>query len=541
MTLRAVRAARSVRAIGLMAALALVVATAATAAHAADSAPATGGDAPGAKAPKTGPKGGRRKPRSKRPPPPPGPDGTGPPGSADVQVNGEIAALHAAPWQGDVAHVAPSDHGAFVRNNENTLVLLTGKGCHLCKRIEREFSRADWLARTVELPVKFAQVETNSEEGTALLKLLNVGALPVMFLNSNKGKKHEFIDEWWSAEPLVADVQRRLGQPQVLPPVRELEAVSELGRWLFDRANDQGTFATTAVAFMPHGGRHIPALHAENEACASVFDNAALNIVFDDEVAFRSRPRFARVTDVEVIKAFGMPVDHASLVVYKDFDEGKAIFNGTCGAAVEDTIDFVKSEATPRVVVANHGNIRDYMSYGTGIIHVFVPDQSLDDPRVSKGILTTMQKLMRSLEADKVIERGEFTLFVSNGHQYHNWATDYGLTKHELPAVGMDVVTRFSRYALPKLSTASIVEPYVPTEAPEDSEDAPTPDPVTGLLPEIPILPEALVEFDLDEIARGVAAVLNREQEPVVTYAKAKKDAAAGGAQQESAEEPKSE
>lgn len=535
MTLRAVRTARSVRAIGLMAALALVVATAATAANAADSSAATGGDAPHSKASKVGPKGGRRKPRARRPPPPPGPDGTGPPGSADVQVNGEIAALHAAPWQGDVVDVAPSDHGAFVRNNDNTLILLTGKGCHLCKRIEREFSRAEWLARTVELPVKFAQVETNSDEGTALLKLLNVGALPVMFLNSNKGKQHEFIDEWWSAEPLVADVQRRLGQPQVLPPVRELEDVSELGRWLFDRANDQGVFATTAVAFMPHGGRHIPALHAENEACAAVFDNAALNVAFDTSVAFRSRPRFARVTHFDVVKAFGMPVDRPSLVVYKDFDEGKAIFNGTCGAAVEDTIEFIKSEATPRVVVANHGNIRDHMSHGTGVIHVFVPDQSLDDPRVAKSILTKMQKLMRSLEADKVVERGEFTLFVSNGHQYHNWATDYGLTKYELPAVGMDVVSRFSRYSLPKLSTASAVEPHTAPEVPEDEQDAPTPDPVTGLLPEIPILPEALIELDLDEISRGIAAVLNREQEPTVVYAKDKTDAAAEDADEASA------
>lgn len=455
--------------------------------------------------------------------PAPGPDGSGPEGSAEVAFDGELHDLQRDPWNGNPELVKPEDHGAFIRGNKNALVLLTAKNCHLCRRITREFSRAEWLARVNNVPVKFGVVETETDEGTALMKRLNVGALPVMFLNVNNGKERLYLEEWWSAEPLIADVQMKLGHMQVQEPVRDLETVEDVPAWLFDRANDQGSFPTTAVLFAPHPGRHIPALAEANDACIHEFIDAARALAFDEKASFRNRPRFARVMKEEVVRRFGLPMDRPSVVLYKDYDEGKAVFNGTCGERLGAIKDFVQAEGTPRVVVANHGNIKDHMTRGTNVIHAFLPGFTLEDPRALGPIKLKFREALARLEQAQLVERGEFMVYLSNGHQYHLWMKDYGLTKNVFPAIGVDVTDRRRRYALPRHSTArEVVAPTAEEEAARQAESdekpAPTPDPMTGLLPAIPVDPRAEVDVSVDEIVAGIADVIERRAKADVVY-----------------------
>lgn len=464
------------------------------------------------------------------PPPEPVGIGHGPDGSSDIHAASEVHLVHERLDEGAPEELKPDGFDGFVRENAASVVLLTGDRCHLCKRINKEFKRAEWLARGVELQVRFGKVDAETTEGTELLKRLNVGALPAMFLYRDHGKQSIYIEEWWAAEPLVADIQLKMEHfADVIEPVRELDTVEDAPSFLFDRANDQGTFTTTAVIFLPHTEVPEKALEAKMIGCNEDFANAARDLAHDEATAFRNRPRFARVFRPEIVTAFGLPLREPSVVVYKDFDEGKAVFAGECGGDSDPAgiTEFIRAESTPRAVVVNHGNIRDHLARKTGIIHVFVPSQTLDDPRTSAPVLEQLQELMKRLETGGMVERAEFIAFLSNGHQYRSWLKDYGLPLGTLPAVGIDIPERKRRFALPRLASA---KDDIAENTTMQADDA-KPDPETGLLPDLPFAPDSQVELDLDEIARGLEDVLERRVAATVVYGKkkrgSKKDAAA--------------
>jgi hypothetical protein len=452
-----------------------------------------------------------------------GEDGSDGPG--DLQEGADATSAFDDPWKSNPIQIEATGHGDFVRAHENALVLLSGKRCHLCKRINREFMRAEKLARATRLPLALAIVNVENPEGTELMKRLNVGGLPVMFLNTNHGKERVFIDEWWAAEPLIADVQLKLGMLEVVEPVRQLGDEESLPGWLFARGNDQGTFDTAAILFTPEQESHDAAASAANTQCLEQFNEAARSIVHDGDIAFRNRPRFARVTSRDAMSSFGLPLDAPSIVVYKDFDDGKAIFRGTCTGSPDQVRDFVMAESTPRAMIVHHGNIKNQLSRHTNVVHVFVPAQTLDDGRAWQPILQTLGEVSRKLEEDNVAKRGEFMFFLSNGHQYRGWLKDYGLTEDELPAVGIDMTSRERRYAIPKLTGArhikAITAENVTQEQVEEAQKAmATPDPMTGLMPEEPIVTDAAVVVSGEELAQAVVSVLDRKLEPFKHYGK---------------------
>lgn len=458
-------------------------------------------------------------------PPLPGAGGVGPAGSEMLHSGSSVERLLADPWKGNPIQIEPTEHGNFIRGHENALVLLSGRRCHLCKRINREFVRAEWLGRSTELPVAMAVVNVESPEGTELLKRLNVGALPVMFLNMNHGKERIFIDEWWAAEPLIADVQLKLGLLNIIEPIRRLEDREDVPGWLFDRGNDQGTFETAAVVFIPNPEPHSDAVDAANMKCREEFTEAARSISQDEQTSFHNRPRFAQVTSRDVVASFGLPLDEPSIVVYKDFDDGKAIFGRKCVGDPNAVHEFIMAESTPRAVIVHHGNIKDHLSRKTNVVHVFVPAQTLDDGRTLQPVLKTLGDVSRRLEEAKLADRGEFMFFLSNGHQYRGWLSDYGLTEDELPAVGVDMITRERRYAIPTLSTARHIEAITAenvtqAEVEEARAAMATPDPTTGLMPEQPIVKDAAVTIDADELAKSVASVLDRKLKAFKHYGK---------------------
>jgi thioredoxin-related protein len=441
-------------------------------------------------------------------------DGTAPEGAHPEMGNMEHHEEEGVP-----EILASSEHGQFIRQNENALVLLTSPKCYLCRRTEREFARAVSLANRLSVPVKFGKVEIKSEEDEELLRRLNVGGLPVMFLNTGKGKNRDFIDDWWSAEALVSNVQQLLNQVPIVP-VRALDDADEAPFWLFDRGNDQGSFQTTAVLFTPQLVVHNPAMFQVMEACRNAFEFSARAITHDSKIAFANKPRFAHVHSHEVTEMFGYPLDAPSIVVYKDFDEGKAVFKHSCQEDPAEVETFILAEATPRVVIVNHGNLKAHRSRGTNVAHVFVPEATLDDPRAFKPLLDKLGNVSRALEQEGVFDRGELMFFLSNGHQYWSWMGDYGLQKDVLPSVGVDIVDRFRRYALPKLSTSRTIAARTVDDTVPEPDAMPTPDPQTALLPEIPIHPDAVVDLDVDELIEGLRKIADRKVKASVVYKK---------------------
>lgn len=246
---------------------------------------------------------------------------------------------------------------------------------------------------------------------------------------------------------MVAGLRQYLG----LPPstfARTLTSVEETLDWLFYRGRADLSMASALMGFFPPGqltGEAAIASAAFEEACKLV--SATL--------------RCGKVNSVEVLEALSLPTDTASIVLYKDFDEGKEVYGGEKVGKALAAWTAIRNK--PIALTVDTHNLRRLQKDVPVIVHVFVDERGVEEVRSKNAYLTAMRSVGRDLEAAGLVTRGQIVFALTNGVKHPNWAEAFGLDATALPAVGIVDNTNGAMYGMPG------VQGTLPTddEAPE--------------------------------------------------------------------------
>lgn len=334
-----------------------------------------------------------------------------------------------------------------------------------------EYSRAAELGKAMGLPVTFGAV--NSELQRDLADRLGVTRFPTFLLyRAGDSGEPEAFPTLATAEAMVAGVARMLGVPgaEELSPAKEYSAEAttlDVASWLFWRGGDGGRLATTLVLFAPplgacegssEGGTCSGAGADEQHAAAAA---AAAGV----EAAFAAAAgaamtdpglRFAIVRSEEVMREFEVPLDHASVVVYKDHDEGRAEYDTrlvagapSAAAAGEAMRAWLVAQNVPLVALVSHTTLQRYRANVRTLALLFVDESQTEHLPTLTRLLTELRSVAYALEAEGLVTRGDFTLGLTNGKKYASWLEHYGLPPAVLPALAAEATKTETLYAMP--------------------------------------------------------------------------------------------
>lgn len=343
---------------------------------------------------------------------------------------------------GVVTELTNETFHAFVDAHETVVVNFYAPWCGVCRKLEPEYEDAAALATEYPLlaNVRFARVdavkfrEFADDEG--------VTSYPTIFV-----RRAGFADRFplrHSSPSIVSTLHTHLGY-EATPCVKNLkQSAEEISTWLFWRGTDLGRMDSTAVLFIPTALRDAPRTQAVDAAFT-----AASSLVVDDV-------RFARVADNDaVLTAFKLPLDQLTLVLYKDFDEGRtaldipALFEGEPDAAAtaERLANWVRRWNVPLVAQGTHLTLQNLRRYNQTLVHYFIQEQALNEPRVLARIQKKLTAIGLEFEARGLTKRGDLTFLVTNGHQYHGWMSHFQLADNQFPALGIDDQVRHRVFA----------------------------------------------------------------------------------------------
>jgi hypothetical protein len=317
----------------------------------------------------------------------------------------------------------------------------------VCKRVAPEFERAASLlaARGDAFP-SLTLATIDATRNPDLADELGASSFPT-FLFYRDGNAEPF-PVLFTAEAYVAGLARLLGVEgaDALSPAKEFgpEAGSDVvAPWLFWRGKDAGKLDTTLVLYAPGGGGGCAAVGAGGEAggCeggAAAEADAALEAAFHaaaGELLRDASLRFLVVRSAAVIADFELPADRATLVLYKDHDEGRDVWAGEAPSAAA-IVAWLRARNTPLVTRVLHNTLQKLRGAVAHFALLFVEEEQLEHPstfaRLREGLFGVAQRL----EAEGLLERGRFTLGVTNGKKYAGWMEHYGLPAGVLPALG---------------------------------------------------------------------------------------------------------
>jgi hypothetical protein len=318
----------------------------------------------------------------------------------------------------------------------------------VCKRVAPEFARAASLlaAHAGAFPgVTLATVDAVKEPDLA--GDLGVTAYPKFFLFRDGNA--ESFPVLFTAEAYVAGLARLLdveGAAQ-LSPAKEFgsgEGTDVVAPWLFWRGKDAGKLDTTLVLYAPAGGSEgcsvVGADGAAAAGCGGAVDaaaDAALEAAFHaaaGELLRDSTLRFVVVRSVAVVADFELPVDRASLVLYKDFDEGRDEWGGAPSA--DAIVAWLRTRNTPLVTRVLHTTLSATRAAAPSLALLFVEEEQVEHPGTFARLREGLFQLLLRLEREGVVERGRFTMGITNGKKYAGWLQHYGLPVGVLPALG---------------------------------------------------------------------------------------------------------
>jgi thiol-disulfide isomerase/thioredoxin len=326
--------------------------------------------------------------------------------------------------------------------------------CGVCKRVAPEFSRAAALlsGRADAFPgLVLATVDATREPDLA--ESLGATSYP-RFLLFRDGNAEPF-PTLFTAEAYVAGLARLLDVEGAgsLSPAKEFgpEAGPDVvAPWLFWRGKDAGKLDTTLVLYAPAGGEgsgcaSVGADGGEGVACASggggggASDAASLAL----EAAFHAAAgelmrdaslRFVVVRGAGVAREFELSTDAATLVLYKDHDEGRDVWAGAPSA--EAIVAWLQVRNTPLVTRVFHTNLHAVRAAVPTLALLFVEEEQMEHPATAARLREALFSVAARLESEGVVERGKFTLGFTNGKKYAGWLAHYGLPPRVLPALG---------------------------------------------------------------------------------------------------------
>lgn len=214
-----------------------------------------------------------------------------------------------------------------------------------------------------------------------------------------------------------AGADKLLGLEQHISPVKNFDGPShELAMWLFWRGQSDRSFHTTLMLFEPPNLTGPAA--AEAEELRAAFEGAA-----EDLLRF-SNLRFASVSNVEAMADFELPTDRATVVVYKDHDEGRAIYTGP--PVSMEIARFTLIHDVP-LVTTNlwHRNLQQSRKRVTSLGLFFVTGKQFEDGPTLARVKASLKEVVLGLEAQGAVTRGDFTLAIVDGTKYKSWLQAY--------------------------------------------------------------------------------------------------------------------
>lgn len=155
---------------------------------------------------------------------------------------------------------------------------------------------------------------------------------------------------------------------------------------------------------------------------------------------------FTRVveTSTKFAETFTVPTDKPSLIIYRDFDEGKTVYDGNW--EVEEIKKTMKELLVPMVYKVDHENINSYifiiLFYFNSVsadvkdgflIHIFVTEKVYKDdyPEIKDELYEKV--IMPRIESGS-LKRGNFTIGITNGEKYKGWLKLFHLENNTLPS-----------------------------------------------------------------------------------------------------------
>ena len=329
----------------------------------------------------------------------------------------------------------------------------------MCKRVAPEFARAATLLASrgdAFAGVVLATVDATREQDLA--DELGATSFP-KFLLFRDGTAEAF-PTLFTAEAYVAGLGRLLDVEGAgaLSPAKEFgpEAGADVvAPWLFWRGKDMGKLDTTLVLYAPTGagcaaveagggagacaagGGDGDGDDAAGDAAAAADADAALEAAFHaaaGELLRDSSLRFVVVRSASVAADFELPTARATLVLYKDFDEGRDVWAGA--PSMPDIVAWLRVRNTPLVTRVFHTSLQAVRGAVQHLALLFVEEEQMEHPATVARLREGLFQLALKLEREGVVERGRFTLGITNGKKYAGWLEHYGLPRGVLPALG---------------------------------------------------------------------------------------------------------
>ena len=283
------------------------------------------------------------------------------------------------------------------------------------------------------MDVQFAKV--NCDDEVDLNDRFHVSLYPTFKFFKAGVAVAEFEGSPMTGEGVVAQLRRVMD----LPPsshARKLTSLEETTAWLFDRSRADFSIQTTLTAFVPSAVKAAP----ESASTLAVVDDAASALV--------GKLRFAVVESDEVIDAFKLPTDSVTLVLYKDFDEGREVYAGALTAA--DLTTWLSVRSRPIAQTVTPQNIRKLQATANAfILHAFVGERGVEDGGHRVALLNDLRTVGKALEAEGLAVRGSYALTLVNGEAQKSWKTPFHLLDTPMPSVGLVVPSTNTFYTLP--------------------------------------------------------------------------------------------
>ena len=330
---------------------------------------------------------------------------------------------------------------AAADRGEPVLVEFFAPWCGTCRMVAPEVQRAAEIARALALPVALASVDVDAQ--AALAERFGVTSYPTFLLfRAGASGAAEPFPMLSVGEAYVAGLGKLLGLGEAadIVPAKLYDgaaaedAALQLASWLFWRGANEGRIATTLVLFEPPAG--AAADPAADAAARALFDAVARELLRNPNF------RFAVARGAFVVEDFEAAPDRASIVLFKDHDEGRAEFpaaRAAGGAArAAELADWVKAQAVPLAVQVTHKNLQRYRKNVELLALFFVTDAQADSRATRARLLARLAEAAYALEARGAVRRGNFTLGLANGGKYVSWLHHYGLDGSRLPALVLE-------------------------------------------------------------------------------------------------------
>lgn len=291
--------------------------------------------------------------------------------------------------------------------------------CGVCKFIEPEYKRFVDIAAEADLPLVVARVNCNDEQ--ELEERFQVSMFPTFKL-FKQALPNAFP---WSAtaEAMLFHASKIFERPQ-RSPARVFDDQSDLFRWLFWRGTKDGRFESSLVLYMPPGAR------TSSSELEGAFDDVAAELL-DARLV-----RFAKVVDEEIMSTFNLSTAEPTLVLYKDFDEGRNIFEGV--PRPEEIKEFINTWNTPLVTFIDHKNLLKHKQRDNVLGHIFISADDYENRNITAPLQRQLFQELVKVEKELLLKRGEFTIGITNGNKYVQWMKEFDLERDRFPSAGIN-------------------------------------------------------------------------------------------------------